>query len=232
MVLQRLGPFGYACLVTFLLLTPTQARLVLGPIPPNDEECLLIRTSSWKDPHTHPRILYGGYELVEGPNADPLSVFVMDVHDKVLYQSDAGRERDNFHLPIQPLSKYWLCVQNAVDWREGEEEEPQHPDELPRTVGLSYYVKAPTIVQKTDGDMDKKHNEWMGRAQALSLTLQNLVDHQAYMRLREASHREVTEQTFTDVLLWTLAEAAVVCIVAAGQILYFRKYLEKKESYL
>jgi hypothetical protein len=48
------------------------------------------------------------------------------------------------------------------------------------------------------------------------------------MRSREINHRNMAEKTFTDTLTWTLVELTALCIIAVTQVLYIRRYLEKK----
>lgn len=74
--------------------------------------------------------------------------------------------------------------------------------------------------------------EWYNKAEKLRRNLKNLVQHHDYMKVRESKHRQVTEATFGDVLKWTLTEAGIVLTVAIGQVLYFRRLIEKKNRFM
>jgi hypothetical protein len=58
--------------------------------------------------------------------------------------------------------------------------------------------------------------------------LWNLQTHQDHMRSREALHREVAEGTFEELLKWTVAEAVALIVVSGMQVMYFRRFLEKR----
>ena len=70
------------------------------------------------------------------------------------------------------------------------------------------------------------------RVEKLARTLQDkillLQDHQSYMKGREASHRNVVEQTFGLVMKWTMLEAFVLISVATLQVMYLKKFFETK----
>ena len=63
---------------------------------------------------------------------------------------------------------------------------------------------------------------------SLRESIELLQDHQSYMKRREASHRNVVEQTFGLVLKWTILEAFVLGLVATLQVLYLKKFFETK----
>lgn len=37
------------------------------------------------------------------------------------------------------------------------------------------------------------------------------------MKVREIEHRQVTEQTFTDIMFWTILEGSVVCLLVCSR---------------
>jgi len=65
-------------------------------------------------------------------------------------------------------------------------------------------------------------------AARLQANLEDISDHQSYMRARETSHRELSEKTFARVVRWTFLEGLVLLFVAGGQVMYLRKFFEKK----
>ena len=50
----------------------------------------------------------------------------------------------------------------------------------------------------------------------------------ASSRDRLITPREVTEETFSELLTWTIVEAVALVVVSFGQVLYFRRFLEKR----
>lgn len=203
-------------------------------IMPYDEECFLIKTSSTMKGM---KSLVGDFELIDeggqGLTSEPLLVYVMEARktDKILWRSPPMSDRGSFRVPIsaENSSGYWICVQNTSHGPDNREEEPEHPDHRARVVGLTYRVEkfrddkpAPLVFS------DQRHYEWMEKSIQVEQELRVLVSHHDYMRVREMDHRRVVERTFGGTLQWTLAEAAVVIGMAAGQVLYFRRFLERK----
>jgi hypothetical protein len=200
-------------------------------IPPYEEECYLLRTPS--NMKASMKLLTGDYELIHADDisADPLLVYVMenasDGSGKIVWRSTPGSWNGSFRVPIKKGKSYWMCLQNSSHAPDNAGEEPEHPDHLTRQIGFSYRVEP--IVERLGPVLTReKRDEWMDHSAAVANELKTLVNHQDYMRMREADHRSLVEQTFSDVMTWTLAEASMVVFVAAGQVLYLRRFLEQK----
>jgi emp24/gp25L/p24 family/GOLD len=71
-------------------------------------------------------------------------------------------------------------------------------------------------------------SSWQTQAILLEDVMTHLKDHQEYMRAREMNHRNMAEKTFTETLTYTLMEVTALCMIAMAQVLYIRRYLEKK----
>lgn len=209
----------------WLLFLPLAHASWILTIPPYDEECYLLRTGS-----TKPGILAGNFELIDDHryDANPLLVYVMQEPSTLVYQSDLQRSRDTFEVALDANEKYWLCLQNSSHGPLETRDEGEHPDNLTRQVGFHYEVRA---VEKVK-EISSQTQVWLQHSGVIHQSLRNLLQHHDYMRVRESNHRDVTEKTFSDVLRWTLAEAGVVTAVAIGQVLYFRRFLEKRQTYM
>jgi emp24/gp25L/p24 family/GOLD len=201
-------------------------------IPPYDEECFLIKTPSTMKSM---KMLVGDYEMIDeggqGLSSEPLLVYVMEArkHDKIVWRSPPLAAYGSFRVPISPGNTgYWICLQNTKHGPDNREEEPEHPDHRARVIGFSYRLER--FDEKPAPLVFTEHTqyEWMEKSRAVEDELRVLVHHHDYMRIREADHRSVVEQTFESTLRWTLAEAAMVFLVAAGQVVYFRRFLERK----
>jgi hypothetical protein len=176
-----------------------------------------------------------------GVSADPLLVYVMqaDGNEQILYKSRQGQARGSFRVPLAGASaQYWMCVQNSSHGPDASpnEEEQEHPDHITRRVGLTYRVEPNKRARRNHQyspdtgpikPADEQTEEWVQTANNVEEKLRSLLAHQNYMRMRESDHRTTVERTFGAVLSWTLAEAAMVCAIAVGQIMYFRRFLER-----
>ena len=210
-----------------LLLSMAQNAMSLTfKIDPYLDECFLMHT-----PKTDLKLFVSGsFEMVDEKNlsGEPILVYVMDgTTDEILYQSKPGKGRGNFRVKVNPSQKYWLCVQNNA--RGPNDEDTDHPDHLPRTVGFRYRLE---MLSEPVGDPLDPHAQklttWLQHAGAVNRELAVLMDHFAYAKRRESDQREITEATFSEIMTWTIIEAGAVCAVALGQVFYFRMFLEKK----
>lgn len=205
-----------------------------------DEECFLLRV-----PPANPRYKYSltaSYELVDDETAltaEPVMIALTEYHTEKLRAKRWGRPRGVIHEKLEGGTKWWLCVQNSLYHADKHEEEPEHPDQKDRVVGLHYNLRTYRNYDYEEPDKEQsEHDKWLVRSALLWKeksdevleSVRRLVHHHSYMKSREAKHRSVTEGTFTSILKWFLAEATLVLFVAVGQIMYFRRFLEKKNQ--
>jgi len=223
---MRAATSRHFILFCFLLacLSPIIHAELSMELSPYEEACFVLRT------HDKTRLLTGNYEMLN-PNLspDPLLVYIME-NDKVVWHSKPGHSFDTFHAKCQKDKKYWLCIQNSSHGPLSEGQEPRHPDEETRKVGFNYRMHAEPKAVAAEWDSDKSE-EWMDISMEIADDLSDMEDHIGYNKRREADHRSLVEKTFSDVLLWTLMEAAMVVLSALGQVLFYRRYLEKKQTY-
>lgn len=217
------------CIVLSLVLQETQAAWTLN-IGPYEEACFVLRTSG-----SNPRLLTGNYELLNtNLSPEPLLVYIME-GEKVVWHSKPNTPFDSFQATLKEGHKYWLCLQNSSHspLAPDGQEEAEHMDEKERQVGFSYRVhrdasKAPKLGEDWS---DEKTEDWLDVAMDLEDDLSDYYDHFDYVKKRESDHRNLVEQTFSDILTWTLIEATMVILSAVGQVFFYRRYLEKKHSY-
>jgi hypothetical protein len=194
------------------------------------DECFYIYTPKSK---TKTEVsLAASYEMIDETgelSGEPMLVYVMDASTQELrYTSPKGRKRGNFNVALRASHKYWLCVQNNN--RGPDDEDAAHPDDIARTVGLSYQLIEGTL-SPVDDPLDpnaQKLATWLENAGKVKRELKVLSDHFSYAKRREKDQREVAEATFTEIMTWTVLEAIAVCGVALGQVLMYRMFLEKK----
>jgi hypothetical protein len=200
-------------------------------IAPYEEECFLIRTHNWKKSDV--RLLQGHYQILSDPadrTPDTVQMFVMNDEDTVFFQSQPGKINDVYQISVGPNQKYWLCFQNDAYHHYGEVEMSQdkHPDDKDRQVGFGYRIQ--TLAQKAAdvSELDSHVVQWGQISNDMMLATQHLLQHFEYMRGRESNHRATVEKTFSDIFRSALAEAVMVMLVAVGQVVYFRRFLETK----
>lgn len=218
-------------LLSFLLRFNTSHAAWTVNIEPYEESCFVVRTNGPTS-----RLLTGNYELLDAQlSAEPLLVYIME-DETVVWHSKPNTPFDTFQAIMKEGHKYWLCLQNTshspLAAAKGEEE-PDHLDEKTRRVGFNYRVNKDPSKPPKIGEhwSDEKTEDWLDVATDLEEDLHDYYDHFDYVKKRESDHRTIVEQTFSDIMTWTLLEAAVVVLSAAGQVFFYRRYLEKKHSF-
>jgi hypothetical protein len=214
---------GYLVLLLVAYVSFVHAAYITA-IPPKDEECFFIPAP----PGGSGATLYGNFDLLDdGIAPDPLSVVVIDAKEaQILYRSRRRSKEGIFKVELKPDQKVNLCLQNGiVTAGGGRKSVPERThDGLDRTVGFQFSVEP-----KNEAKELKSQNEKLIEASRdLTREIKNLYNHHEYMRTREAKHREVVEKTFSQLMYWIILEGVTVMLIAAGQIMYFRRFLERR----
>ncbi|CAJ1414863.1 unnamed protein product, partial [Effrenium voratum] len=120
-------------------------------------------------------------------------------------------------------------------------------EEVPHTLCFASSVEESQMVSfnfhvdehgDSEGHQDKEHMEYVTKEHTtkveelvakLESKAGDILDQQQYAITREAVHRETAESTNARVMWWTLAEVAVLIILAGFQVYYLRGYFENKQ---
>jgi emp24/gp25L/p24 family/GOLD len=202
---------------------PAHASYVVV-VPPKDEACFDIITPLGKA-----GTLYGNFDHLDDElSSDPLSVVVLDdTEQHVLYRSRRRASEGNFKFKLKPDQKVNFCIQNGIATagrgRKSVTPDRRH-DGKDRTVGFSYSFE----VTNEALELKTQNAKLIQTAMDLTRELGNFYNHHEYMRTREAKHREVVEKTFSQLMMWVILEGVTVILIAGGQILYFRRFLERR----
>ena len=202
--------------------TPVDAAYVvsLGAL---DEECYRIAS-----PGAAGGILYGDFDyLSDSLSPEPLSVVIIDVKlQHVLFRSRRRAKEGAFRITLKPDQKVNLCLQNGIvtAGRGKKSVSTRDHDGKDRVVGFSYSVD----VKNENSEIHSQNEKNKKVAGELHRGILNLINHHQGMRIRESMHREVVESTFNQLLWWLVLEAITVIAIAGIQILYFRRFLERR----
>jgi hypothetical protein len=178
---------------------------------------------------------------------DPKAVSVTILREDsqhVVWQSKPGKSEGIFRL-TDATEKYEICFSNGLnDWSKKRNTEKQGNDEyeyeadddsyeLDRHIGFNVHVNDIAIMDNANQiDAPSKaeiHAKFLiDLSDTLSMKLYDMVDHQSYLKEREFVHRELSEQTFSRVVGWTVTEAIALMTIAIGQIMYLRKFFESR----
>ena len=192
-----------------LLLSVADATFVLS-VPALDEVCFVIRTP--KGPESS--LVTGSFDLLDDDlPPDPI---VVSIHDETMHRFYTSKPRvksGTFNVVV--TGRIYLCAHSGVD------HDSHHAlDYNIRLVGVHVQVRT---LDKTSAVMEC--------VQRMQSNLANIRSQHDYLRTREALHRELVEQTFTKLLVWSLIEAGCVLLASAAQIMYMRRFIEKRRAY-
>ena len=117
-----------------------------------------------------------------------------------------------------------LCITNGIEYDDDTGKEDD------RQVGFAVRVRPATIRAQEDnveGPDTRVMTNLIEMSEDLLDDFQDLNDHQAYLKVREAEHRDLTEQTYARIVRWTVLEAIVLMSIAGGQVMYLKKFFEQ-----
>lgn len=212
---------------------------------------------AFKTPGDEASRITGSYDMLDDAlSADPITAVLFDYEtENVLWHSKAGLSEGSFSLLNK--GKFHFCFGNGAGGYKTDEDKHRemmelqgHPaiedevfdyanvDGKNRHIGFTLRVEPTADSRLAREQAENSHEEGsMNTEQASKLVeltyeltekLELLLDHQEYIKGREALHRHVVEQTFTMVMRWTFLEATVLTAVACAQVFYLKRFFETK----
>lgn len=186
------------------------------------EECFSLRV-----PGKTPSYITGDFEWLDDDlSPDPTFVILQDEDMEPVYESPDGASEGTF--TYLGTGTYHLCLSNGAIG--GDDIAPDSDGET-RHVGFNFRVR-PQPPEMGGGDQQGADDEKTARILKVTGELmdgiQFLEDHHSNWRAREAAHKKVSLAIHKRVLMWTLAEAFVLIVISCGQVIYLRKFFERK----
>lgn len=186
---------------------------------PNDSLILFVFT-----------IYSGNFDLLNTDvDEDKVSVWLEKRIDarkgSTVWRSEEDHDEDTFSISVDPNGKFAFCIRvdKTVD------EDDYEGDVVQVGFNLRVSPAAPrTLEDGVPGPDAEWAMELLQSANFVEVDWQNMIDHFNYMRSREATHTALMHQIRDRVLGWTVVEAILVITMAIGQILYWKRFFEKR----
>jgi len=159
----------------------------------------------------------------------PISLIVLDgTTQRTLFRSRRGSDHGTFRVSLKSKQKVHICIQNGL-WNAGGKKKISRNPNAPELteehlVGIQYTFEETNPVV----ELQLTNAKLVTATKTVYQELSRLQDHYLYIRTREATHRETVEKTFTRLMTWVLLQGSVVIVVAGAQVLYFRRFLERR----
>lgn len=164
----------------------------------------------------------GNFDLLDDQYSAFPVVARLENDEKVLWTSQLGDREGVFTQQVEVDSGvHRFCLENG---------KRQLADRVGRTIGWSIRVRpVPRALDEHEAGPDELRAlhlaEW---ASELQEEWETLADHYSFLRTREAVHSELSDSIMGRVMRWTLFEAATLMLIALGQVLYLRKFMETR----
>lgn len=140
-----------------------------------------------------------------------------------LYEMPAGDLAGDFELKDLPgsNSRYQICFQSNT---EGSNRE----DAFDVGFNLRYHDPPRTLDDGESGPDGEKASQLVEKAAKIHQDWDTLQDHFDFLRNREAIHEEMNDAIVSRLTRWTYIEAFLVVGMATGQVMYWKKFFEKR----
>jgi p24 family protein beta-1 len=133
---------------------------------------------------------------------------------------------DTFSFTVDAIGRYSFCisVQPMGDDDDVRGQQETYPvgfnlrlDPLPRSLPNNESGPEAEIGMHLIETASVIENDW-----------KNLMDHFSYLRSREATYVQLTNQISERLLGWNIVEALLVVTMAVGQVVYWKKFFETR----
>jgi hypothetical protein len=167
------------------------------------------------------KTISGNFDMLDdGLSSKPFGAR-LENSESVVWTSKPGDTEGTFEVAIKEGGLHRLCLENGKHFP---------PDGMDRTVGWAVRVRRPSRAlddseEGPDGQRALQMAEW---ASDLQEEWETLLDHYTFLKTRETTHTELTGQIMRRVVRWTIFEGATLALIATGQILYLRKFMETR----
>mmetsp|Transcript_16567 Transcript_16567/g.38044 ORF Transcript_16567/g.38044 Transcript_16567/m.38044 type:complete len:205 (-) Transcript_16567:538-1152(-) len=173
--------------------------------------------------HPHLALPSGSFDVLEEELIpDPVQARLED-SKKVLWFSNVGEEEGMFEIQVDEGGLHRFCLENGKHLES---------DGYDRRIGFSLRVRSLQEIrslQDEEGPDEERALQLVEWARDLEDSWANLLDHYEFLKAREDLHKRLTEQTLSRVIRWTFLEGVALTLIALGQVMYLRKFMETRQ---
>mmetsp|Transcript_3087 Transcript_3087/g.6664 ORF Transcript_3087/g.6664 Transcript_3087/m.6664 type:complete len:251 (-) Transcript_3087:193-945(-) len=190
-------------------------------IEPGSEECYTFMTPNAINSFS---TFSGSFEVLhDDVDSYELSVKVVNIDTgDAMHEVPSGTQEGDFELTdLKQNSKYSICFQNNAD---------QDDEENEFDVGFNIrFHDPPRALEDALSGPDQEHaSKLVQKASKIQQDWDILEDHFEFLRNREGIHYGMNNEIMGRLATWTYVEAALVIVMAMGQVNYWKKFFEKR----
>ena len=139
-----------------------------------------------------------------------------------MHEVPTGTQEGDFKLEhIKASSKFSICFSNNA--RTDDED-----NEFDVGFNIRFHNPARSLEDGVSGPDAERASQLVDKAWEIGQDWDTLQDHFEFLRNREAIHFGMNNQIMTRLKHWTYLEALLVIIMATGQVMYWKKFFEKR----
>jgi len=207
-------------LATLFSLKPVDASYAIS-IDPGSEECYIFLTPI--DVGTT-STMSGSFEVLhDDVDSYELAVKIANLDTgESMHEVPSGTQEGDFKLEnLKASSKFSICFQNHADPVDDE-------NEFDVGFNIRFHKPARALDDEESGPDGERASQLTEKAWEIHQDWEILQDHFEFLRNREGIHYGMNNQIMRRLAHWTYIEALLVVIMAVGQIMYWKKFFEKR----
>eukprot|EP00535_Pseudo-nitzschia_heimii_P004031 CAMPEP_0197183298 /NCGR_PEP_ID=MMETSP1423-20130617/7740_1 /TAXON_ID=476441 /ORGANISM="Pseudo-nitzschia heimii, Strain UNC1101" /LENGTH=238 /DNA_ID=CAMNT_0042633863 /DNA_START=81 /DNA_END=797 /DNA_ORIENTATION=- len=190
-------------------------------IDPKSEECFVYVTPS---DVSSTSTITGSFEVLhDDVDSYELAVKIADLKSgESLYEVPLGTQEGDFKLEnLKASSRFSICFQNHAS---------DNDDDNEFDVGFNvrFHKPARTLDDGESGPDGERASQLAEKASEIHQDWDILEDHFDFLRNREGIHYQMNDKIMKRLSNWTYVEAALVIFMAVGQVMYWKKFFEKR----
>jgi len=190
-------------------------------IEPDSEECFIFFTPTDAGGTS---IFTGSFEVLhDDVDSYELSVKIANADTgESLYEVPSGTQEGDFRLEkIEASTRFSLCFQNNS-------EDDDEENEFDLGFNVRFHMPPRTLEEGESGPDGERASQLVQKAAQIHEDWYTLQDHFDFLRNREGIHYRMNEEIMNRLSLWIYIEAFLVIGMAMGQIMYWKKFFEKR----
>jgi p24 family protein beta-1 len=143
----------------------------------------------------------------------------------VIWTSSEEDTEDTFSFTVDAIGRYSFCI--AVQPL-GDDDEVDPADTYPVGFNLRLDPLPRSLPSQESGPEAEIGMHLIETASVIENDWKNLLDHFDYLRSREATYVQLTNQISERLMGWNIVEAMLVVTMAVGQVIYWKKFFETR----
>jgi p24 family protein beta-1 len=143
----------------------------------------------------------------------------------IIWTSAEEDTEDTFSFTVAAMGRYSFCISVQPT---GDDDDVSQQETYPIGFNLRLDPLPRSLPQEESGPEAETGMHLIETASYIENDWKNLMDHFSYLRSREATYVQLTNQISDRLIGWNIVEALLVVCMAVGQVIYWKKFFETR----